>query len=195
MPLMRALWLHYPDDAVARGLGSEYLWGRDLLVAPVFAKGATTRKVYLPAGDWYDWWTGAKHAGGQFVEREVDLATMPIFVRAGAIVPLDPVRQYTSEEVAGPTTLRVYEGAHGEFTLYDDDGASLDYLAGAGTWTRLAWDDAQRRLTIEAGQPADAGEGSASTPAAPPRTFRVELVPSGVTREVEYAGRRVEVGF
>ena len=92
---MRAMWLHYPDDVRARGLGTQFMWGRDLLVAPVFTKGATSREVYLPTGDWYDWWTNAKTTGGRTVTRQVDLATMPIYVRAGAIIPFDPVRQYT----------------------------------------------------------------------------------------------------
>jgi alpha-glucosidase/alpha-D-xyloside xylohydrolase len=187
MPFMRALWLHYPDDEKARGLGSEYLWGRDLLVAPVFTKGAAIRDVYLPAGDWYDWWSNAKHAGGQTVTREVDLATMPIYVRAGAIIPFDPVRQYTAQAVDEPTTLRVYTGADGEFTLYEDDGISLEYLEGQGAWTRMTWDDGQRRLTIEPDTPAGAAAAEST------RTFRVELLPSGETTSVEYAGDRVEV--
>jgi alpha-glucosidase (family GH31 glycosyl hydrolase) len=91
--------------------------GRDLLIAPVFEKGAASRAVYLPAGTWYDWWTHATHAGGGTVTRAVDLATMPIFVRAGAIIPLDPVRQYTSQVVGEPTTLRVYRGVDGQYTL------------------------------------------------------------------------------
>ena len=73
---------------------------------------------------------------------------MPLYVRAGAIVPVDPVRQYTSEPVSGPTTFRVYGGADGAFTLYDDDGTSQDYLNGGGSWIRLSWDDTRRRLTI-----------------------------------------------
>ena len=113
---MRAMWLHYPDDARARGLGTQFLWGRDLLVAPVFTKGATSREVYLPKGDWYDWWTNEKAAGGASVTRAVDLGTLPLYVRAGAIVPFDPVRQYTSQPVTEPTTLRIYAGADGLFT-------------------------------------------------------------------------------
>ena len=85
---MRAMWLHYPDDVRAEGIGSQFLWGRDLLVAPVFMKGATSREVYLPKGDWYDWWTHARTTGGRPVTRAVDLATMPLYVRAGAIIPL-----------------------------------------------------------------------------------------------------------
>ena len=95
LPLMRAMWLHYPDDVRARGLGNQFMWGPDLLVAPVFTKGASSRDVYLPKGEWYDWWTNARATGGQTVARAVDLATMPIYVRAGAIIPVDPVRQYT----------------------------------------------------------------------------------------------------
>src|SRR5438128_6702380 len=95
LPPMRALWLHYPNDPQAVKLGNEYLWGRDLLVAPVVQKGAQSRRLYLPAGTWYDWWTGESLAGQRWIERAVDLATMPLYARAGAIVPLDPVRQFT----------------------------------------------------------------------------------------------------
>ena len=189
LPLMRAMWLHYPDDERARGLGTQYLWGRDLLVAPVFTKGAKTREVYLPKGDWYDWWTNARSAGGQAVNREVDLATMPIYVRAGAIIPVDPVRQYTAEPVKEPTTLKVYRGADGQFTLYEDDGISQEYLKGRGSWTRLAWNDRAQQLTIEPGAPRGA------TNVVTPRTFRVQLLPEGTVKEVTYSGRRVQVTF
>ena len=190
MPLMRALWLHYPEDERARSVGSEYLWGRDLLVAPVFTQGAEAREVYLPVGDWYDWWTGERLSGGRTVTRQVDLATMPIYARAGAVIPFDPVRQYMDEPVDEPTTIKVFRGADGEFTLYEDDGISLDYLQGRGTWTRMTWDDAEARLTIEPGAPPGAvnllPEG---------RMFVVELLPGGETRTVRYEGSRVEVVF
>src|SRR6185436_20760142 len=107
------LWLHYPDDAEAVKLGNEYLWGRDMLVAPIVEKGVKTRRVYLPSGAWYDWWTGEKFTGSRWIERPVDLATLPLYVRVGAIVPLDPVRQYTAQSVTGPTALRVHPGANG----------------------------------------------------------------------------------
>ena len=186
---MRAMWLHYPDDERARGLGTQYLWGRDLLIAPVFTKGAKTREVYLPKGDWYDWWTNAKAAGGETVSREVDLATMPIYVRAGAIIPVDPVRQYTAEAIKEPTTLRVYRGANGQFTLYEDDGISQEYLNGRGSWTRMTWNDAAKQLTLEAGAPRGAANITA------PRTFKVQLLPEGTTQDITYSGRRVQVTF
>jgi alpha-glucosidase/alpha-D-xyloside xylohydrolase len=190
MPLMRATWLHYPNDARAASLGTQFLWGRDLLIAPVFEKGATSRDVYLPVGDWYDWWTNAKQTGGRTVRREVDLGTMPIYVRAGAIIPVDPVRQYTAEPVAEPTTLRVYAGADGRFTLYADDGISQEYLQGRGSWTRLSWNERARRLTIE---PGGAPPGATNVPA--PRVFDVRLLPDGATRRVRYTGTRTSVTF
>ncbi|HEV9038105.1 MAG TPA: TIM-barrel domain-containing protein [Puia sp.] len=154
MPLMRALWLHYPDDTIARALGSEYLWGRDLLIAPVFEKGATSRAVYLPAGTWYDWWSGDTLSGGRTVNRDVDLSIMPIYVRAGAIIPSDTIRQYTSQPVTAPTTLRIYPGADGDFTLYDDDGISQQYLRGRASYIRITWDDHNRTLTLRPASPA-----------------------------------------
>ena len=119
----------------------------------------------------------------------VDLATMPLYVRAGAIVPFDPVRQYTAQPVTEPTTLNVYTGADGHFTLYEDDGISQDYLAGRGTWIRMAWNDRTRRLSLEPGAPT----GATDLPVT--RTFRVRLVPAGTTRDVTYVGKRTEVRF
>ena len=184
MPMMRSMWLHYADDKQARGIGDQYLWGRDLLIAPVYKKGATSRDVYLPAGKWYDWWTGKLETGGRSVQRAVDLATMPIYVRGGAIVPVDPIRQYTGQKVDEPTTLKIYRGANGNYTLYDDDGISLDYLQGDSVQTLIKWDDAAKRLTIE---PQAKG--------GPKRAFKIELIPDGTAKEIRYAGQRLEVSL
>ena len=127
LPIMRALWLHYPNNGMATARGDEYLWGRDILVAPVTERDATSRKLYLPPGEWYDWWTEEKIEGGREIERAVDLATTPLYVRAGAIIPLAPVRQYTGEKVDGPLTLQVYRGANGQFLLYEDDGSTFNF--------------------------------------------------------------------
>ena len=182
--MMRSMWLHHPTDPKVRSIGDQYLWGRDLLIAPVYKKGATTRDVYLPAGKWYDWWTGKLETGGHTVQRAVDLATMPIYVRAGAIVPFDPIRQYTGQKVDEPTTLKIYRGANGKYTLYDDDGISLDYLKGSFVEIRIQWDDVAKRLTIE-----PQAKGS------PKRTFKIELIPDGRTKEIRYAGQRLEVSL
>jgi alpha-glucosidase len=187
LPPMRALFLHYPKDAEAVKLGDEYLWGRDLLVAPVVEKGATSRHLYLPAGTWYDWWTNEEVAGGRWLERSIDLATLPLYVRAGAIIPFDPVRQYTAQSVSEPTTLKVYPGDDGEFVLYEDDGKSLDYLQDRATWTRIRWDDRRRVLTIEP-------EGRSKMSSASQRRFEV-FASQTMRKTVEYRGSKVEVRF
>ena len=189
LPFMRALWLHYPEDEEARALGDQYLWGRDMLIAPVYKPGARTRDVYLPPGQWYDWWTDANEIGGRTIHRPVNISKIPIYVRAGAIIPFDPVRQYMAEPVDEPTTLRIYTGADGQFTLYEDDGVSLDYLQGHATWTKLTWDDSEQRLTLEPGAP----EGTSSQPLR--RSFEILLIPGGRTTRVNYGGERVIVSL
>jgi alpha-glucosidase (family GH31 glycosyl hydrolase) len=192
LPMMRALWLHYPNDSGAVKLGNEYLWGRDLLVAPVVEKGAKSRRVYLPAGTWYDWWTGEKHQGRDWIERPVDLATMPLYARAGAIIPLDPVRQFTSQSVTEPTTLRVFPGANGDFTLYDDDGQTLGYRDGSDPktiWIHFRWDDASRRLTLEPDERMKKWPDQQ-------RSFAIRIVGSDApASQVIFRGEKLDVAF
>jgi alpha-glucosidase/alpha-D-xyloside xylohydrolase len=128
--------------------GDQYLWGRDILVAPVVEKGATSRRLYLPRGAWFDFWTEERVEGGREIERRVDLETVPLYVRAGAVIPLDPIRQYSSEPADGPTTLVVYPGADGRSDWYDDDGSSFEYKRGAFMRVEMDWQDAARRLRL-----------------------------------------------
>jgi alpha-glucosidase/alpha-D-xyloside xylohydrolase len=146
--MMRALWLHYPEDPLAVARGDQFLWGRHILVSPVVEKGAASRRLYLPRGRWFDFWSEEKVEGGREIERAVDLATLPLHVTAGAILPFAPVRQYTDEPADGPLTLVVYPGADGHFSLYEDDGRTFNYRK--GEWMRIetAWRDADRRLTL-----------------------------------------------
>ncbi|SPF32289.1 Glycoside hydrolase, family 31 [Candidatus Sulfotelmatobacter kueseliae] len=148
MPVMRALWLHYPNDPAAVARGDEYLWGRSVLVAPVVEKGATTRNLYLPRGDWYDFWTGERIAGGREINRPVDLETIPLFVAAGTILPLGPVKQHTNEKTDKPLSISIYPGADGSFLLYEDDGCSFNYRKGEWMGVRLDWNDARRTLRL-----------------------------------------------
>lgn len=189
MPLMRALWLHYPGDKIAREIGDEYLWGEDLLIAPVYEKGATSREVYLPDGKWYDWWNHELIQGGKTLNREVDLSTIPIYVKAGAIIPFDPIRQYTDQLVEEPTTMKVFRGGDGSFTMYEDDGISLEYLNGQGIWTNFVWNDESENLIIQPQPP----EGGTNLPV--DRIFKIELLPDGIIKQVKYSGRKVEQNF
>ena len=187
LPLMRPLWLHYPKDTIAAAIGNQYLWGKYMMISPVFEKGATKRSVYLPDGLWYDWWTDESVNGGNFISRPVDIFIIPIHVRAGGIIPVDPVRQYTGEIVSQPTTIRIYTGANGQFTLYEDDGTSLEYLKGVGNWIGFYWNQKKQSLTIEPAPPA----GSINKPSK--REFIIELHPEGTTRKITYEGKKLRL--
>jgi alpha-glucosidase (family GH31 glycosyl hydrolase) len=182
--VMRGLWLHYPDDPVATARADEYLWGRDILVAPVVEQGATSRQVYLPRGGWYDFWTGERFDGGREIARAVDLETMPLFVRAGAIVPMGPVKQYVSEKVEGPLTVTIYPGANGEFHLYEDDGASFDYRRGAWMGIDMHWRDGERKLSLAL------ATGSRMLP---PLKREIEIKLAQSTKSITFDGRRIDV--
>ncbi len=186
LPLMRALSIHWPGDEKAVTVDDAYMWGDYILVAPVFEKTATSRNIYLPAGTWWDYWTAKQIEGGQSITRTVDLATMPLYVRAGAILPVGPVKQYTSEPVSEPVTLRIYPGADGRFTWYDDDGISYAFERGEFMRARCAWSDASRTLTIER-------DPAGRLPL--PRNIRVELIGSNQSREVtlEQNGATVKI--
>jgi alpha-glucosidase/alpha-D-xyloside xylohydrolase len=188
MPIMRALWLHYSNDAAAVARGDEYLWGRDILVAPVTEKGATARTLYLPRGDWYDFWTQQMIEGGREISKQVDLATMPLYVRAGAIIPLQPVKQYTGERDDGSLTVQVYPGANGSFTLYEDDGSTFNYRNGEWTGIALAWNDRRRQLTLRLAN-------KASRLPSLKRNIEVHLQGEKTSRSIVFNGRPVEVRF
>ncbi len=148
VPIIRALWLHFPDDPQAVARSGEYLFGRDLLVAPVVEKGVTRRSLYLPRGTWYDFWTNERHEGGGEIVRSVDLSTMPIYIRAGAVIPMGPVKQCTSEKVDDPITVTVFPGADGESFLYEDDGETFEFREGAFMRVEMQWKNENRRLSL-----------------------------------------------
>ena len=186
MPIMRALWLHYPDDPIAVARADEYLWGHDILVAPVVEKGATSRRVYLPSGGWYDFWTGERVEGGREINRQVDLETLPLYVRAGTILPLGPVKQYTEERVDQPLSLSIYPGTDASFLLYEDDGRSFNYRKGEWMGTQLHWNDTRRVLSIRL------APGSRLMPPAR-RSIAVKL--HQAEKNVVFDGNPIEVWF
>ena len=148
LPLMRALWIAYPEDARTALVDDEYLWGDHFLVAPVLEKAAKQRTAYLPAGMWWDFWSGERVEGGKEITRDVDLETLPLYVRAGAIVPMGPVRQYALEPNNEPVTLKVYPGANGRFSWYEDDGTSFRYETGEFARIECTWDDGGETLRL-----------------------------------------------
>jgi alpha-D-xyloside xylohydrolase len=148
-PYMRALFMDFPNDPIVAKMGDEYMFGPAFLVAPVTEQGATSREVYLPAGsDWYNYWTNERVRGGQTIRVEAAIDTIPLFVRAGSILPLGSPIESTaqSQKIA---KVRVYPGADASFTLFSDDGTTYDYEKGAGSITKLHWDEAKQMFSHE----------------------------------------------
>jgi alpha-glucosidase (family GH31 glycosyl hydrolase) len=186
LPMIRALWLHHPADSAAVGRGDQYLWGRDILVSPVVEKGATTRRLYLPRGTWFDFWTEERIDGGREIDRQVDLETMPLHVRTGAIIPFGPVKQYFNEPVQGLTTLVVYPGADGTGSLYEDDGTSFEYRKGAWMRIDITWRDRDRHLTLQL------ASGSRMMPPTR-RGFDVRVAGEKTTKTIVFEGKPIDI--
>jgi alpha-D-xyloside xylohydrolase len=197
--MYRPLVMDFPEDLAARDITDQFLFGPAFLVNPVTTYRARTRPVYLPRGSaWFDFWTGAARAGGTTVEASAPYDAIPVFVRAGSIVPTGPELQYADEKVSDPTTLYVYAGADGRFTLYEDDGASYGYERGECARIPLRWIEATHSLTI--GERVGSFRGMPSH-----RTFRLVLVTAGrpvgfsfdpaIDRTVTYEGRPETVRF
>jgi alpha-D-xyloside xylohydrolase len=148
-PYMRALFMDFPNDPKVARLTDEYMFGPAFLVAPIIEQGATSRSVYLPAGaGWYNYWTNERFKGGQTIEVKAPIDTIPLFVRAGSILPLGEPVQSTAE-VQNIAAIRVYPGADADFALYSDDGKTYDYEKGIRKITRLHWDNHAGKLTHE----------------------------------------------
>ncbi len=149
--------------------------------------GKTCRK-YLPKGaDWYDFWTGERLRGGRDVVVKTRIDRVPMFVRAGSIVPMGPEMQYVGEQTWDKLEIRVYPGADAVFTLYEDEGDSYRYEQGVYATIPFAWDEKGRRLTI--------GDRKGSYPGMLQERRFVVVLPDGTQKTVDYQGRSVSVAF
>jgi alpha-D-xyloside xylohydrolase len=212
--LLRALPMDFAQDAKVADLSSEYMFGAAFLVRPVTEAQYVNRpdrnvpvpadftqtksvSVYLPAGtSWVDFWTGQRQPGGQTVTRETPIDLMPLYVRAGSVLPLGPRQQYTGEKDGAPLEIRVYPGASGEFTLYEDENDNYNYEKGAFTTIKMRWNDKARQLTFDDRAGSFAGMQAS-------RTFRVLVVDAqhgtglgaddAPAKEVSYAGKKLTV--
>jgi alpha-D-xyloside xylohydrolase len=167
--LMRPLVMDWREDVDAQNTGDEYLFGPAILVSPVYLQGATSRTVYLPKATWYDFWTGERLDGERRIQADAPLGKMPLYVRAGSIVPMGPAMEWATEKPADPIELRIYPGADGDFALYEDENDGYAYEKGTHATIAMHWDDGAKTLTI--------GAREGSYPGMPVgRTFRVVLV-------------------
>jgi alpha-D-xyloside xylohydrolase len=147
--LMRPLVMDWRTQEKVRSIDDQFMFGPSLLVNPVTVAGATQRPLYLPpAAAWYDFWTGEKLLANQQIMAKAPLDRIPIYVPAGAIIPLGPENEYVDQHTSEPTELRIYPGADGSFTLYDDAGDGYRYEKGEHTTISLQWDDATKTLSF-----------------------------------------------
>ena len=188
--MMRALAFDFRTDPRAVQIVDEYLFGRAFLVAPILAAGVTERSVYLPGhGSWFDFWTGKRLDGGRNLTAQADASTIPVFVRAGSIVPLGPVKPYADAPSDDPVEIRVYPGGNGQFTLYDDAGNGFGYLHGESSLTRFTWNERSRTLAIAARE----GRYPGMTESVPLKVVCASV--SGVSREVRYSGKAMRIAL
>jgi alpha-D-xyloside xylohydrolase len=193
---MRPLVMDFRTDSRAENIGDQFMYGPAFLVNPVTEPAATTRQLYLPDAKWYDFWTGAMLPGGRMISAITPLERMPVYVRAGSIVPLGPDQEWSTEKPEDPIELRIYRGADAGFTLYEDENDNYNYEKGVYATIPLRWDDAAHTLTI--------GDRKGQFPGMlENRTFHIVFVREnhgvGVNpadeadKVVEYSGRQITV--
>ena len=193
---MRPLVMDFRTDTRAQNIGDQFLFGPSILVNPVLEPDAATRHLYLPKSPWYDFWTGKAIEGGKSIDAEVSIETIPLYIRAGSIVPMGPDVEYAAEKPADPIELRVYPGANAAFTLYEDENDTYDYEKGVYATIPITWDDATKTLSI--GDRKGNFPGMLAT-----REFRIVFVRDGhgagigpsaqPDRIVRYSGKTVTV--
>ncbi len=193
---MRALVMDFRLDPRAWNIGDQFMFGPAILVNPVTEPGASKRELYLPKTRWYDFWTGEAVDGGREIDAAAPLQTMPLYMRAGSIVPLGPEIEFSTEKPATPIELRVYRGADGDFTLYEDENDTYNYQKGVYSTIPLRWHEARQTLTIGARQGRFPGMLTS-------RTFNVVFVGRGhgsgiaptsqADKTVQYSGAEVSV--
>ena len=190
-PIVKA---QYTPEVIRRSRTDEDGWNREAgdprvtaLQAVDFTKKHET-SIYLPAGaTWYDFWNGTKHKGGETITRETTIDLIPLYIKAGSILPIGPEVQYAEEKAWDNLELRVYPGANGSFTLYEDEFDNYNYEKGAYTEIPMTWNDKARKLTI--GKRIGSYEGMLKE-----RTFTV-VTPDGKKKSVKYNGKSVSVSF
>ena len=193
--LMRALFSDFPEDKKVTDIGDEYMFGKSILVAPVISE-VKRRSLYLPEGtQWIDFWTGEKQKGGQEISREAPIDIIPLYVKAGSIIPAGPSVQFATEKSWDDLQVRIYPGADGEFTLYEDEDDNYNYEKGKYTTVRMTWSDKDRQLTIHPRQ--GSYDGMLQN-----RNFRIVVVDNlkglgldneSYTVNVEYKGKKLNI--
>jgi alpha-D-xyloside xylohydrolase len=203
--IMRSLAFDFPEDLAIKSIPDQYMFGPAFLVNPVTERlyslpngknAKNSRKVYLPrASSWYDFWTGKLIQGGQTIDAPAPIETIPLFVRAGSIVPMGPYLQYATEKAADPIEIRVYTGADATFILYEDENDTYNYESGKYSTIAMNWNEAEKSFTI--------GERTGEFPGMlKDRIFRIVWVtgkngigiePAGQAETIQYKGKEIKI--
>jgi alpha-D-xyloside xylohydrolase len=147
--MMRGLVMDFPEDEKVRDITNQFMFGPSILVNPVTDSGAIQRPVYLPKGNgWVDFWTGKSYKGGKTIMAPAPLNIIPLYIKAGSIIPFGPDLQYAMEKKEDPLELRVYPGNNGSFTLYEDENVNNNYRKGIFSTIPFHWDEGTQTLTI-----------------------------------------------
>ena len=170
---MRPMVMDFSADPAAVSQAYQYMFGKSILVAPITEPGVTQWKVYLPKNiKWYDFWSGNSYAGGQTINAAAPQDRIPLFVRAGSIIPVGGSIQYSSQKTDEPTEIRIYQGADGNFKLYNDEGDNYNYEKGKFKTIGFHWNEKSQQLTIDKAQGSYVG-------ASPKQVFNIVWVGKG----------------
>jgi alpha-glucosidase len=153
IPVMRPLILEYPEDSNVTQEETEFLWGNYMLIAPILEKGETKRKVYLPSGEWFNFWTGERLLGARIVNVDAPIDKIPIFIKSGAIIPMQKVMQYNNELPVDEYTFDVYPAIISKTNFYEDDGISFDYKNGKFRMTEIELNNNDMQTIIKFSEP------------------------------------------
>jgi len=195
--IMRSLAFDFRNDTNVYKIPDQYMFGPAFLVNPVTGKGGTQRKVYLPAsGLWYNFWTGETVTGGKTIDAAAPIGEMPLYVRAGSIIPMGPEVEYAAQKTNQVTELRIYPGADGRFTFYEDENDNYNYEKGQYATFTLIWNNQQKKLTIS-------GTAGNFPGALKRRIFNIVVVngkhgsgplaAAGIDKKVAYKGKAITV--
>ncbi|UAY50854.1 glycoside hydrolase family 31 protein [Ferruginibacter albus] len=195
---MRLLSFDFENDKNVYDIKDEFMYGPAFLAAPVTDSGMRSRDVYLPKGtEWIDFWSGEKLGGGQTIHAAAPVERIPVYVHAGSIVPLGPAMQYVDEKATDTIELRIYPGADGKFSLYEDEGDGFNYKKGMFSTIDIVWNNKEKTLTI--GKRSGSFKGMLLS-----RKFNIVLVDKNMgtgvhndayTRTVNYTGTQVAIAF
>ena len=192
---MRPLVMDFAADKKTHEIGNQYLFGRSILVAPVTKYQTKEWPVYLPEGsDWYNFWTNQYYKGGRVVNTDSPIDIVPLYVKAGSIIPIGPDVQYSAEKKWDNLTIRVYGGADGEFILYEDENDNYNYEKGMNSLIKFKWNDLNKTITLDERK----GEFPGMLKS---RTFKINYIAKGAAKAemkiktVSYSGKALSVNL